>query len=299
MIRKAKYIGDNHPQVYGFEVGNVYLYKDFGRGVEVFFSEEDGDSLVIGYNMFNVCFRDVEDKMFKKEDRLQHITFTGIDWKTDLNELSEIQKEYPYVEWGVLVSKNWKSNGNRYFNPTFLKSIDNNLNLSAHMCGHIARETVNGNLDPFLTWADECSYMFRRCQLNISGYETNPEKFIYRGNMSDYFGEVILQQKGVDNCDLFMKSMSDKHISILLDASGGNGINTNIELLDVPTPTKVGYAGGINSDNVAEKLTYLEENCKTPYWIDMEAGVRTNDWFDTEKVRQVLEICDPIINKQK
>ena len=27
--------------------------------------------------------------------------------------------------------------------------------------------------------------------------------------------------------------------------------------------------------------------------------VRTNDWFDTEKVRKVLEICDGIINKEK
>ena len=297
MTKKAEYIGDNHPQVYGFEVGNVYLYRDFGRGVEVYYSKEGGTSLAIGYNMFNACFRDVEDKVFKKEGRLQHITFTGIDWKTDLNELSEIQEQYPYVEWGVLVSKNWKSNDNRYFNPTFLESIDSNLNLSAHMCGHIAREAVNGNLNPFLSWANDYNYIFKRCQLNISGSQTNPEKFIYRDNMSDYFDEVILQQKGVDNCDLFMKSMSDRHVSILLDASGGNGINTDIKLLDVPA--KVGYAGGINASNVAEKLTYLEENCKTPYWIDMEAGVRTNDWFDTNKVRQVLEICDPIINKQK
>lgn len=234
---------------------------------------------------------------FRKEGRLRNITFTGIDWKTDLKELYEIQKQYPYVEWGVLATKNWKSNDNRYFNPTFLKSIYSNLNLSVHMCGHIAREAVNGNLDPFHSWAAGYSYIFKRCQLNISRNETNPEKFIYRGNMSDYFDEVILQQEGVNNCDLFMKSVGNRPISILLDASGGNGINTDIELLDVPA--KVGYAGGINADNVAEKLTYLEENCKTPYWIDMEAGVRTNDWFDTNKVRQVLEICDDIINKKK
>lgn len=28
-------------------------------------------------------------------------------------------------------------------------------------------------------------------------------------------------------------------------------------------------------------------------------GVRTDDWFDIDKVRRVLEICEPIINKYK
>ena len=226
---------------------------------------------------------------------LKHITFTGIDWKTDIKELSEIQKQYPYVEWGVLVSKNWKTNGNRYFNPNFLDSIDASLNLSAHMCGSIAREAANGNLEPFRNWADGLGYIFKRCQLNVAGYKTGVEKFEYKGDIGDYFEEVILQQTGVNDCDLFLNCENKKYVSVLLDASGGNGIDTNIELLNMPA--KVGYAGGINPDNVAEKLTYLEENCKTPYWIDMETGVRTNDWFDLDKVKKVLEICDNIIKK--
>ncbi len=294
MTKKAEYIGDNHPQVYGFEVGNVYLYRDFGRGVEVYYSKEGGTSLAMGYNMFNACFRDVEDKVFKK--KLEHITFTGIDWKTDIRELMEIQEKYPYVEWGVLVTNKWKENGNRYFNPSFLDSLNCGLNLSAHLCGRIARDAVNGNLKQFETWAGVGQYLFKRCQLNISTSHSNPEKVEYRNDLS-LFGEVILQQKGIDNCKLFRNSMGDRHISVLLDASGGNGIDTGIQILDVPA--KVGYAGGINPDNVVEKLTYLEENCKSPYWIDMESGVRTNDWFDTEKVRKVLEICDDIINKEK
>ena len=225
------------------------------------------------------------------------ITFTGIDWKTDISELHELQKQYPYVEWGVLVSKNWKTNGNRYFNPNFLESLDGSLNLSAHMCGSVAREAVNGNLDPFLTWANGLFVfkLFKRCQLNVATNKNNPEKFEYKGDIGDYFEEVILQQKGVDDCDLFMNCDMNKHVSVLLDASGGNGINTDIELLNLPA--KVGYAGGINADNVAEKLTYLVKNCRTPHWIDMESGVRTNDWFDLDKVKKILKICDDIIKK--
>ena len=29
----------------------------------------------------------------------------------------------------------------------------------------------------------------------------------------------------------------------------------------------------------------------------MESGVRTDDWFDLDKVRRVLEICEPIIKE--
>ena len=93
----------------------------------------------------------------------------------------------------------------------------------------------------------------------------------------------------------FLNSKDSEHISVLLDASGGQGINTDIEILNLPN--KVGYAGGINPDNVADKLTYLLDNCTSPFWIDMESGVRTNDWFDVEKVKQVLRICDNIIKK--
>lgn len=34
--------------------------------------------------------------------RLQHITFTGIDARTDVEDLIDIQHEFPIVEFGVL-----------------------------------------------------------------------------------------------------------------------------------------------------------------------------------------------------
>ena len=84
---------------------------------------------------------------------------------------------------------------------------------------------------------------------------------------------------------------------MLLDASGGEGIETSLVAF---AGKKIGYAGGINADNVADKLTFLMENEQVgDFWIDMESGVRTDDWFDTDKVRRVLEICEPIINKYK
>ena len=227
--------------------------------------------------------------------KLKHVTFTGVDWRTDIDELKTIQNDYPYVEWGVLVAKNWKDNGNRYFNPSYLEVLENRgLNLSAHLCGSVARAAVRGDMEPYLKWARGHGYIFNRCQLNVSKSEENPTSFRYRGDISNYFNEVILQQESAENCPLFLNSPISDHITVLLDASGGCGINAKIEPMKLPH--KIGYAGGINPDNVADKLTFLlESEDVDTFWIDMESGVRTDDWFDLEKVREVLEICDGIL----
>ena len=229
--------------------------------------------------------------------KLQHITFTGIDGKTDLGALWELQQQYPIAEFGVLVAKNWRENGNRYFNPSYLDALaSRGLNLSAHLCGSIARAAVCGDFEPFRDWARSFPFIFDRCQLNIATSKENPDFFEVCEDAL-LFEEIILQQKSVDDCDLYLKSNWNEYVTMLLDASGGEGIDTSLVAF---AGKKIGYAGGINPDNVAEKLTFLMENEMVgDFWIDMESGVRTDDWFDIDKVRRVLEICEPIINKYK
>ena len=230
--------------------------------------------------------------------KLQHITFTGIDGKTDLGALWELQQQYPIAEFGVLVAKNWRENGNRYFNPSYLMALDRGLNLSAHLCGSIARAAVRGDFGPFREWATAYPYIFNRCQLNIATSKENPDSFKLCCGDTLLFDEIILQQRSVEDCPLWIGSPASDYVTVLFDASGGQGIDTPIKVM--PVIHKVGYAGGISPKNVAEKLTYLLQNPDVgDFWIDMESGVRTDDWFDLDKVRRVLEICEPIINKYK
>lgn len=242
--------------------------------------------------------------------KLQHITFTGVDGKTEIFALEELQRKYPIAEFGVLVSQNWWKNGNRYFNPSFLSALDRGLNLSAHFCGRIARAAICNNFHPFQSWTmgetdiysrteDEFS-LFNRCQLNISTSAGNPKYFLLPNDFR-LFKEIIIQQKSADNCSLFLSSTICDKVSVLLDASGGRGIDTPIKVLpNVGRHFKVGYAGGFTPENVAEKLIYLYEQKEVgDFWIDMESGVRTDDWFDIDKVRSVLEICMPIIKRYK
>lgn len=232
--------------------------------------------------------------------KLKHVTFTGVDERTDIKALQELQQRFYFAEFGVLTSLHYYENGNRYLTPSKFQNFHGKgLNLSLHLCGSIAREAANGR------WAEvdrltlDTLHLFKRVQLNIANRKDNPSfcwiPFVI-------WQELIVQQKDVDNMDVFTNTVErwqyhSDPISVLLDASGGRGVDTPIDIL--PNKWwKVGYAGGINPDNVEEKLTILMESPKVEnFWIDMESGVRTDDWFDLNKVAKVLEICDNVIKK--
>lgn len=227
--------------------------------------------------------------------KLKHITFTGVDVRTDLQELVSIQKQYPKVEFGVLTSYHWYENGNRYPDPLFMSELKGKgLNLALHVCGQAAADAADGFWDKIDEHLNGNLSMFGRIQLNIANRPDVPPML---DSTPDEQTEVIIQQKNVRHIDMFEKSKS-LNTSILLDASGGLGIDTPVEVLpNTGCHFKVGYAGGFGPDNVRDKFTFLMENAQVgDFWIDMESRVRTDDWFDLEKVKRVLEICASIID---
>lgn len=233
--------------------------------------------------------------------KLKTITFTGIDEKTDVDALKVIKEEYPIVEFGVLMSRSWKVNGNRYPNPeTISRFLGYGLNLSAHLCGGIARYAFAGDFRK----VTDTYYMFnhpdfKRVQLNVSPYEDIFETAAHLNVPLDK--EIIIQQKSPtlkysQAFNRFSALNEDLNVTMLVDPSGGRGKDEGLDI--IATSYKTGYAGGINIDNVADKLmTLLDKETIGDFWIDMESSVRTDDWFDVEKVRKILEVCNKIINE--
>lgn len=222
---------------------------------------------------------------------LTHITFTGVDEWTDIDRLVSIQQRYPKAEFGVLMSKHWNENGNRYPSPEFIGSLHGRgLRLSAHLCGSLARNVIqmgfSGGIDePFRTLLHD----FRRAQLNVSGCK---EAINYDTNFIDSYPleEVIIQQG--DDRQLFEQCYinSGEHFAILLDKSGGMGIDTPICFPPYAHRVHVGFAGGINPDNVIDKMNIITTSSLVgKFWIDMESGVRTDDRFDLDKVEDVCK----------
>lgn len=231
--------------------------------------------------------------------KLKHITFTGLDERTDVNQLKIIQKAFPIVEFGVLMSKNWKTNGNRYPDPDIISRFtDQGLNLSAHLCGSIARKAYTGDFKdvidiyPIFAHPD-----FKRTQINIAPYENI---FETAGTLEEKMEkEIIIQQRSpsIKDSHAFIRfelKNPDTDVTLLVDPSGGRGVDEGLDI--IATLYKTGYAGGINADNVEGKLQFLMDmETVGDFWIDMESGVRTDDWFDINKVMDVLEKCKGVL----
>ena len=228
--------------------------------------------------------------------KLTKVTFTGVDERTDLKRLARLQRAFPFAEFGFLISKDWRQNGNRFPNPNIMWNLANQwsqqpFSLSLHICGELAMEAAKGDwsYDTFSEAmnAPELITIFERVQLNVSSKQPLP-----------YMGEVIVQMHTPELCEQFLNGERPSFMSYLLDASGGAGIDTPIRIVTAKN-THIGYAGGIGPENVESKLrTLLEYDSKEKFWIDMETRVRTKDeWLDLDKVEQVLEICNTVMKE--
>ena len=234
------------------------------------------------------------------------ITFTGLDSQTDLNRLAEIQARYPYAEFGVLVSVSKTGCHPRYPDFSFIEKLKEykSLNLSCHVCGGTLLEPIVtygdfGYLDQFL-----CGNLsiFKRIQLNLGGNvnwltKRCKHKLLRIGSFEN-IQEIILQQKKKIGSIAWNVGRRKTKISVLIDPSGGKGRETKI----VPKLRflRTGYAGGINPSNAARKFLQLKNSgiCRN-FWIDMESGVRTDDWFDLDNVEAVLKEIDPLQKTSK
>ena len=146
--------------------------------------------------------------------------------------------------------------------------------MSAHLCGRYSDDIMADR--EFLDVPADLSF-FRRIQVNHA--EPKTDRIIYFRNG---WGRMrcIAQTR-----EAFPK---DTSVDWLFDASGGRGIAPAVW---PPHPGRlVGYAGGINPDNVLAVLA-AGVGAAGPYWIDMESGVRTDDRFDLKKC---LAVCEAV-----
>jgi len=199
----------------------------------------------------------------------EFITFTGIDDRTDLEKASMLARVFP-IEWGILFSPSNKDA--RYPSAQTIKEIEHIYGRkSVHLCGTASRDFAN-----FKELPEEIESILN----SIDRIQVNGAKGLTFTSYKHL--EIILQ----------CKEFGTGTVSQLFDISGGKGKVPD----SIPSPqtTKmVGYAGGMGPETA---LNYLSKiNCKNPIWIDMESRVRSNGWFDLNKVQKVCELvyCNP------
>jgi hypothetical protein len=204
----------------------------------------------------------------------EFITFTGADDHTDVAGMRELAAAYP-IEWGILFSPKRQGTG-RY--PTRAKVLDftgKGLRLSGHLCGGDARQVIGYGTS---NWDGLLFDHFERAQINTADPKVQPTS-IERWS-DDLALRAILQCRSI-----FPKIRA---VDVLFDASGGRGILAT-DWPYAPLEQFVGYAGGLNPDNVAAAVEVISQRA-VRYWIDMETGVRDDqDRFDLAKCRAVCE----------
>lgn len=238
------------------------------------------------------------------------VTITGADDTTNVRELAEIAREYPSVEWAILMSTSRKGSP-RYPSEAWQRELRvelcaRRMRVAAHLCGETARRLARGEREVipenFLTFYD-------RIQLNgfdfmAADAETVPPVIALMRETSIFVPfTFVLQARNSEDLTAatrIIRRAQTNRVEILFDPSGGTGQRVTTWPVP-PRDVRLGYAGGIGPDNVREVLnavsvaTIFTEDLFSKdnpgshsTWIDMESRVRTDDRLDLEKVRAVL-----------
>lgn len=208
------------------------------------------------------------------------ITCTGIDERTDLHAVADLA--IPGIEFGILLSANPEGR-NRYPGiPWLLQAVNALRRRSAiHVCGAEARRRLMaGEYDDFLRDVG-------RIQVN-GVVEWDDVVVLLRR---------LVRQRIVTQFTLANSSHAapwtwygaGRH-DLLVDGSGGRGIRPD-EWSSPATDKRVGFAGGLGPDNLATEIRRIQPVMRQGWWVDMESGLRTNDWFDIAKARRCIEIA--------
>lgn len=218
-------------------------------------------------------------------------TMTGADEKIHPNQLLEISEQYPFVEWGILLSQSSEGDLPRYPSRKWVESlleIKNKVNLSGHICGRWGRDLLLNSEWTIFKERPEYVNIFKRIQFNFnfSKNKVNPD---FWEKLKDYDFNYIFQAGG--------ENLQQTKYSLLFDASGGNGITPKTWKKPIKD-VYCGYAGGLSPDNIEKELKRIEKVVDDRnIWIDMEAKIRDDkDNFDLEKVKKCLEVAKKYVS---
>ncbi len=255
---------------------------------------------------------------------LKFVTLTGADDSIEPMDLIELSQEFPFVEWGILVSM--KQQGKERFPSLdwmdqlamdcYSEIHETPVNLSLHVCGKYTRDILaHGDDTLFKEMGMELLMLFNRVQLNThcEAHDWNLEKL--SAMMSNYKDkEFIFQLDGNSTNESKAKLLRFDHkvmnMSFLHDCSHGAGLLPFSWPIPPVSTVATGYAGGLGGDVLEGQYKHIKRAVDlradfiADHWIDMETKVRSGDSlnpdekFDLDKCRKVLEIAKPWFDGQ-
>ncbi|MFH1841434.1 MAG: hypothetical protein ABH800_01570 [Candidatus Nealsonbacteria bacterium] len=230
---------------------------------------------------------------------IERVTITGADDSVDPEDLLGIAEKYPFVEFGILLSKK-RAGSARFPSFSWLEKLckigsEKKMILSGHICGVWVREFCLGNPSFF----QDCDFfykMFDRLQLNFHSefHNVDPVGFckLLLANNSKQF---IFQIDNVNNKLLRLaKKFSKVNAAALFDLSGGTGILPK-EWPKARSDCFCGYAGGLGPENIEEQMKEISKAAGDNLtWVDSETKLRSPD-----NTKFLLEKAESFLKKNK
>lgn len=224
---------------------------------------------------------------------LDRVTVTGADDSINPYDLVDLTKRFPFVEWGVLLSRS-QEGAPRFPSTGWMEGLkkvasDNPMRLSGHLCGQWVRALCRGS-NRFIAERPTIADMFQRVQLNFHGDQHDVDEDGLVACLKDWGREeYILQFDNVNNLLLGVLWHGGLRASPLFDTSGGAGREPD----EWPTPVAPysGYAGGLRPDQVGRQYRRIELAAgPSRVWTDIETHVFSSDGrqFDLAKVEEYL-----------
>jgi len=241
----------------------------------------------------------------KAKEIIRVVAVTGADDSVRPEELISVAKDYPFVEFGILLSK--KQQGSKRFpSRNWLEELymlwrNEKLVLSGHLCGEWVRSLCLGIPNFFFEEFGYIYKMFERFQLNFHAepHRVNDKKFCEILRQYLALKPIIFQMDGT-NDKIFYSLEARWGIQAfpLFDLSGGSGLLPK-EWPAQPN-TYCGYAGGLSPTNLQKEMERISEVATGPIWIDAETLLRSEDnmVFNLEKVRCFLETAKPWVKSR-
>lgn len=253
---------------------------------------------------------------------LRFATLTGVDEKTDLQQLAALDDEVaPFAEWGVLLDLDIAGKEARYPTLDWINKFaefahEHNIRIALHLCGHVVRDLIThvhqleqdrwkhtgANRDPARGDLDDLLNLiqtrFATVQLNMRAKPVDVPAilaFAQQVNRSEKRTRTILQWNKANEAVCAVLPLGSS-VEIVVDTSGGRGI----ERSEWPNAKEaglgerpLGFAGGLGPDNVAKQLPAIAKAASDrPFWVDMETRLRDeNDCFSLSHCNRVLEAC--------
>ena len=226
-------------------------------------------------------------------------TLTGVDEKTDLEQLIQLSHQFPVSEWGFLYSPKRQGQPGRYPSIPLLQrafsDLPQDVHAALHICGRGVSDILSG--EPIiLDLVKQVTQRHGRIQLNFN-HTRAPVDLAALADLLDTFPSLtVITQHNLANSSVWEELHGYPNHAMLFDSSGGKGV-LPVSQWPEPLPgVSCGYAGGLSSANLAEEMGKIAAKTgRQSTWLDMEGHLRSFDrngvdWFNLTQCERCLEI---------